>query len=263
MNFQIQIDWRQERHRIGGNYLQAGQGSQQSRTAFQISTEMGQFSIVKITDGRFFYTQTYGPDDHQLDFVDLSQIEESRTRHDLTEPNNPMNWTSAGGFPSLLKNASDAFEFGPPEISSASNGQRSTTVRGTWNPVHLAELIRQIDPGFDSTSIPWEQTPAQIPHAIQIRFEDNHALGPFPREIVFLRYQTNHGTDTHAVPMATIDFEDPQPVFAADIELLKLKSEDVAALDSTAQYTDQFEDFKYQRQAQLQTESTVNSTNRQ
>lgn len=243
-----------------GQYFQMGQGTHRSRLdlAFQAGEEVA--NSFQLCDGRFVYRlQTFGGQ-QRFEFVDLNRFSQ-QTNTNATF--SPSNWIATGGLASLLEQFNQSFNFGAPKQIVTNNQATLTMIRGCWNETALKHTLgRQAGSVFANlpkirsrNAIPWNKIPQQLPHSVEVVFGNDGAMGEFPREIRYLKFEPNpNGGAMRLTPMMTLKFSPPEQTDQLTENMFVIRSSDIESVDTTDQYLAQVKLILAMRQAEKKTD---------
>jgi len=222
-----------------GQYFQMGQGTHRSRLELEFDAGDAIANSFQLCDGRFVYRlQTFGGQ-QQFDFVDLNRFAE-QTNTNATF--SPSSWIATGGMASLLEQFNQSFNFGSPK-----------QIRHTLG--NQASLVFPSEPKIRSrNAIPWDKIPKQLPHGIEVVFDNNALLGMFPRKIHYLKFAPNpDGGAMRLKPMMTLEFSRPVETDQLAENMFIVRSSDIESVDTTDQYLAQVKTILAKRQAEKKT----------
>ena len=243
-----------------GQYFQMGQGTHRSRLdlAFQAGEEVA--NSFQLCDGRFVYRlQTFGGQ-QRFEFVDLNRFSQ-QTNTNATF--SPSNWIATGGLASLLEQFNQSFNFGAPKQVVTDSQANLTVIRGCWNETALRHTLgQQVGAVFGDlpkirsrNAIPWNNIPQQLPHGIEVVFGNDGALGEFPREIRYLKFESDpDGGAMRLAPMMTLRFSHPEQTDQLTENMFVIRSSDIESVDTTDQYLAQVKLILAMRQAEKKTD---------
>jgi hypothetical protein len=247
-----------------GKYFQMGQGSHRSRMELVFGSNAASPTSFQLCDGRFVYRlQTLG-DKQNFEFIDLRRVKDSP--EDRTAAFSPSGWIASGGLASLLEQLNRAFDFGAPKQSVNASGSKKFVLRGCWNERSLRHTlgpmtkdIFDVDAKVRSRNrIRWQNIPVQLPHAVEIVFEEDLLTGVFPTAVNFIQFERQENQSSLVTkPLLEIAFEHPTPIDQLSDDMFVIKSADIESTDTTDEYLAQVGAILADRQAEKEKQKST------
>jgi len=259
-DFQIEAKLHRQSFTVAGRYQQIGQGTRKSRTELLIGGSTSPTKLIRVSDGRFLYTQLENASESTLDFVDMQRLETNAPGSAQKPSELARAWMSPSGLPHLFESLGLVFEF--RVLSPQSGSSAPLVLEGEWNPEKLRALLKgTVDERYLSPTIDWGHLPPQLPHGVRIELVESPGVGLFPRTITFFKFSTSTGkkkndllshlVSSKVTPLATIRFSQPQSQSIAPETVLRLDSQGIPPRDITDRYADQIREFQAARRASL------------
>lgn len=168
-----------------GEYRQLALSSNRLRWDTKLQIGDSVFSVQEVADGKYLWINFRKPQQTILSRVELAKLAESSSpAHPPVRPPSPLNLTSVGGLPKLVRNLDHCFRFSRLSETRL-NDAPVLTVRGDWTPKMLAMLVPDQQASIQAgRPVNWEKVPEQVPQYVVLALR---AADYFPCRVEYRR----------------------------------------------------------------------------
>ena len=252
-----------------GRYFQAGQGTHKTRLELDFGTDQDASTLYHLCDGRFVYRLQRTAREQNLEFIDLTSIQ--NLTNDAPTAYSPTGWIATGGVPSMLQHLGSAFHFGAPQSldgkplpPGAEPRQQDWIIRGCWSREALQRMLGTTHPEVFGESdtvnqpsvapIVWSGLPAQLPHGVELHFTPSPLTGCFLKKVSFIRFAAEALGSSRLTPqvMVHVAFSPPRTLTTVTDRMFRIDTKDVESVDATSQVLARIQSLEENRWAATQ-----------